>query len=40
MPVAEYSYLEHLPSWSDLSLSKENVEAHVFPSQIYILENM
>jgi hypothetical protein len=31
MPAAEHSYLEHLPSWSNLSLSKENVEAHVFP---------
>ena len=40
MPAAEHSYLENLPSWSSLSLSKENVEAHVFPSPIQIFRNM
>lgn len=36
MTAAEHSYLEHLPSWSNLSLSKENVEAHVFPFDLNI----
>ena len=41
MPAAEHSsYLEHLPAWSHVSLSKENVEAHVFPFEYRILKNM
>lgn len=31
MPATEHSYLERLPAWSSLSLSQENIEAHVFP---------
>ena len=31
MPATEHSYLERLPAWSHLSLSQENIEAHVFP---------
>lgn len=34
MPAAEHSYLENLPAWSHFSLSKENIEAHVFPRSI------
>jgi len=40
MPAAEHnSYLESLPAWTHFSLSKENIEAHVFPFE-YVLENV
>ena len=39
MPAAEHSYLPSLPAWTHFSLSKENIEAHVFPFE-YVLENV